>query len=51
MERKLIDPNRIIFLDERVVQQGPGYDGSMPILTYRKYHYIRLIPEKFLTKE
>jgi hypothetical protein len=36
---------------ERAVQQGPVYDGSIPILTYRKYHYIRRISKKFLAKE
>ncbi|MDA7803301.1 DUF1573 domain-containing protein [Crocinitomix sp.] len=50
MARKLIDPNRIIILEERALEQGPIYDGSMPILYYRKYHYIRIIPEKSLNK-
>ena len=48
LEAKLIDPNRILFVDEAVVEQGPIYDGSVPIINYRKYHYLRIIPEKLL---
>lgn len=48
MSRRLIDPNRIIFVDERVIKQGPEYNGSLPILAYKKFHYIRIIPEKSL---
>lgn len=48
MALKLIDPNRIIFTDELVTEQGPDYDGTIPILQYRKFHYIRIVPEKSL---
>lgn len=48
MAEKMIDPNRVIFIDESVVVQGPKYDGSMPILRYRDYHYVQIIPEKYL---
>lgn len=51
MARKLIDPNRIIFTDELVVEQGPEYDGSIPILKYREFHYVRIIPEKSLNSK
>ncbi len=48
LEEKLIDPNRILFVDEEVVEQGPVYDGSVPIINYRKYNYLRILPEKLL---
>jgi|GEM_PF-2711034 len=48
LEQKLVDPNRIIFVDEAVVEQGPIYDGTVPIINYRKYHYLRIVPEKLL---
>tara|TARA_B110000037_G_scaffold34473_1_gene41836 strand:+ start:2559 stop:3017 length:459 start_codon:yes stop_codon:yes gene_type:complete len=48
MELKLIDPNRIIFTDELAIIQGPEYDGTIPILKYREFHYIRIIPEQTL---
>lgn len=50
MKKRLIDPNRIIYADERVLIQGPEYDGTVPVLRYKKYHYIRIIPEKMLNK-
>lgn len=50
LESKLIDPNRILFLDESVVIQGPEYDGTVPIINYRSYHYLRIIPEKYLNE-
>lgn len=48
MELKLIDPNRIIFTDELAIIQGPEYDGTIPILKYREFHYIRIIPKQTL---
>ena len=48
LKMKLVDPNRIIFTAERSVEQGPDYDGTIPVLQYRKYHYLRIIPEKSL---
>lgn len=48
LQQKLVDPNRIIFVDEVVVEQGPIYDGTIPIINYRKYHYLRIVPEKLL---
>ena len=50
MAEKMIDPNRIIFLDESVVVQGPEYDGTVPVLRYRDYHYLQIIPENYLLK-
>jgi hypothetical protein len=50
LEKKLIDPNRIIFTEERFLVQGPKYDGKIPIIKYRKFQYIKIIPEKFLTQ-
>lgn len=49
MGNKLVDPNRILFTDESVVVQGPEYDGSIPVLKFREYHYIRIIPENLLS--
>lgn len=48
MTKKLIDPNRILFTDELVVKQGPAYDGTIPVLHYRKFHYIRIVAEESL---
>jgi len=51
LKKKLIDPNRILFSDERTIEQGPTYDKTVPILKYRKFHYIRIVPEKLLSSE
>jgi len=50
LEKKLIDPNRIIFTEERFLVQGPKYDGKIPIIKFRKFQYVKIIPEKFLTQ-
>ncbi len=49
IKTKLIDPNRVIFTDERYLINGPIYDGKIPIIKYRKFQYVKILPEKFLT--
>jgi hypothetical protein len=51
LKKKLVDDNRIIFTEERYLIQGPIYDGSIPILQFRKFQYIKIVPQKFLTNE
>lgn len=48
LSRLLIDPNRIIFTEERNLIQGPKYDGKTPIVHFREYQYLRIVPEKLL---
>jgi hypothetical protein len=50
MAQRLIDPNRIIFSEERFLVQGPEYDGTIPIIKFRKFQYIKIVPEKHLTE-
>ena len=50
MKKRLVDPNRIIFSEERFLVQGPKYDGRIPIIKYRKFQYLKVIPEKHLTQ-
>jgi Protein of unknown function (DUF1573) len=50
LKKRLIDPNRIIFSEERFLVQGPKYDGTIPIIKFRKFQYLKLIPEKHLTQ-
>lgn len=50
MRKRLVDPNRIIFTEERFLEQGPAYDGKIPIIKYRKFQYLKVIPEKHLTQ-
>jgi hypothetical protein len=51
LKRKLVDDNRIIFTEQRYLVQGPVYDGTIPILQFRKFQYIKIVPQKFLTQE
>jgi hypothetical protein len=48
LKKRLVDPNRIIFSEERFLMQGPPYDGNIPIVKYRKFQYLKIIPEKHL---
>ena len=50
MSKLLVDPNRIIFSEERFLEQGPEYDGTIPIIKFRKFQYLKVIPEKHLTQ-
>ncbi|MBD3638780.1 MAG: DUF1573 domain-containing protein [Crocinitomicaceae bacterium] len=50
MKKGLVDPNRIIFSEERFLVQGPKYDGTIPIIKFRKFQYLKVIPEKHLTQ-
>ena len=50
MKKRLVDPNRIIFSEERFLVQGPKYDGTVPIIKFRKFQYLKVIPEKHLTQ-
>lgn len=50
MKKRLVDPNRIIFTEERYLMQGPAYDNNVPIVKYRKFQYLKIIPEKHLTE-
>ena len=51
VKTKLIDDNRIIFTEVRYLVQGPEYDGTIPILQFRKFQYIKIVPQKVLTQE
>ncbi|MBI3135119.1 MAG: DUF1573 domain-containing protein [Bacteroidetes bacterium] len=51
LRRKLIDDNRILFTEQRYLVQGPEYDGTIPILQFRKFQYVKIVPQKFLTQE
>lgn len=48
LEKRLVDPNRIIFIDEHVVEQGPEYDGKTPIIKFKNFQYLRVVPEQTL---
>ncbi|MBK9192116.1 MAG: DUF1573 domain-containing protein [Crocinitomicaceae bacterium] len=51
LKKKLIDDNRILFTEQRYLIQGPVYDGTIPIIQFRKFQYIKIVPQKYLTQE
>lgn len=50
MQHLLVDPNRILFTEERFLIQGPVYDGTIPIIKFRKFQYVKIVPKKHLTE-
>ena len=48
LKKKLIDPNRIIISNEKIVVQGIPYDKKTPIARYRNFQYVTFVPEKYL---
>ena len=51
IKTKLVDDNRVIFTEQRYIVQGPEYDGSIPIIQFRKFQYLKIVPQKHLTQE
>lgn len=48
LAKRLVDPNRVIFTEERFLIQGPEYNQKVPIVAYRKFQYLKVLPEKYL---
>lgn len=48
LSKRLVDPNRLIFVEERFLIQGPKYDPKIPIVAYRKFQYLKVLPEKYI---
>ncbi|MEO9531654.1 MAG: DUF1573 domain-containing protein [Crocinitomicaceae bacterium] len=48
LSSQLIDPNRVIFIEERFLVQGPEYNKKIPIVKYRDFQYLKIVPEKFI---
>ena len=49
LKKHLIDPNRLIIDKENIIVQGIPYSKKKPIMRYKQYHYLRFIPENYLT--
>jgi len=48
LKSKLIDPNRLIISNEKIVVQGIPYNTKTPIVRYKKFQYVTFIPVKYL---
>ncbi len=49
LEKHLVDPNRVLITEERVIVQGIPYSKKTPIMRYKKYQYVTFVPTNFLT--
>ena len=48
LKSKLIDPNRVIITNEKIVVQGIPYDIKTPVVRYRNFQYVTFVPKKYL---
>ncbi|MFD1550578.1 DUF1573 domain-containing protein [Putridiphycobacter roseus] len=48
LKKRLIDPNRVLITNEKIVVQGIPYDKKTPIVRYRNFQYVTFVPQKYL---
>ena len=48
LKSKLIDPNRLIISNEKIVVQGIPYNSKTPVIRYRNFQYVTFVPKKYL---
>jgi len=48
LETHLVDPNRLLIAEERVIVQGIPYHKKTPIIRYKPFQYVRFIPLNYL---
>lgn len=48
LKTKLIDPNRMIITNEKIVVQGIPYNRKTPVVRYRNFQYVTFVPKKYL---
>jgi hypothetical protein len=48
LKNHLVDPNRVVISEERIMVQGIPYSRKTPVLRYRPFQYITFVPAKYL---
>jgi hypothetical protein len=48
LKKRLVDPNRLLITEERILVQGIPYSKNTPIIRYRRYQYVTFVPAKYL---
>ena len=48
LKKRLIDPNRVIITNEKIVVQGIPYKRKTPVVRYRSFQYVTFVPSKYL---
>jgi hypothetical protein len=48
LKDRLIDPNRFLISEERILVQGMPYSRKTPVVRYKRYQYVTFVPTKYL---
>lgn len=48
LKDRLIDPNRFLISEERMLVQGIPYSKKTPVVRYKRYQYVTFVPTKYL---
>ncbi len=48
LKDRLIDPNRLLISEERILVQGIPYSKKTLVKDYKKYQYVTFVPTKYL---
>ena len=48
LKNRLVDPNRLLISEERILVQGIPYNKNIPIVRYKKFQYITFVPSNYL---
>jgi len=48
LKDRLIDPNRFLISEERILVQGIPYNRKTPVVRYKRYQYVTFVPAKYL---
>lgn len=49
LKKRLVDPNRIIISDERILVQGIPYSKKTPIVRFKSYQYVTFVPVNYIS--
>ena len=48
LKKNLTDPNRLVISEERILVQGIPYSRKTPVVRYKPFQYVTIVPDKYL---
>lgn len=51
LKNRLVDPNRLLISEERIIVQGIPYSKKTPIVRYKKFQYVTFVPLNYLSNK
>lgn len=51
LKKRLVDPNRLLISEERILVQGIPYDKKTPIVRFKKFQYVTFVPVDYLSNK